>query len=295
VTERIAGEPAVAVIIPTYNRAALLPATLESVFGQRDCPPFEVVVVDDASTDDTPAVVAGVAHPVTYVRQATNGGVARARATGVRRSHAPLLAFHDSDDLMLPGRLGALARYLDAHPDVAAVFSNGVVEVGGRETGRVIDGVRAAALDGRVLGIRDVLRDGLPMYLQTALIRRAAFERAGGIDETLDRHADLEASCRLVLTSRVVFLDHASFLYRVHDANQTRNRLRLREGLVEVMERLRRRHPESVEQCGAVWFHRREKRHLYRISAKHLQHGRLVRAVRAWVRALTLRAQHHPV
>ena len=71
--------PAIAVVIPSHNRAEFLPATLESVFAQTDCPPFEVVLVDDASTDDTAAVVAAARHPIVYVRHERNRGVARAR------------------------------------------------------------------------------------------------------------------------------------------------------------------------------------------------------------------------
>src|SRR5207237_517202 len=125
-----------------------LPAAPDSVFAQTDCPPFEVVLVDDASTDDTAAVVAAARHPIVYVRHERNRGVAQARQTGVERSRAPLLAFHDSDDMMLPGRLGELARYLDAHPDVGAVFSNGIVWPDGHPPSTVVPPELAASLDG---------------------------------------------------------------------------------------------------------------------------------------------------
>ena len=129
------------------------------------------------------------------------------------------------------------------------------------------------------------------MYLQTALIRRELLERAGGIDTTLVRHADLELGCRLAVVGTVVFLDRATFRYRLHGANQTRNRLQLREGLADVMQRLRTRHPECLEACGEAWYRDREKRHLNRIAFKHLLHARLLRAGAAYLRALTLGAR----
>ena len=285
-----ADTPEISVVIPTFNRAAFLPQMLASVFAQTDCPPFEVILVDDASTDDTPAVVAASGLPVILARQERNGGVARARQAGVGRARGRLIAFHDSDDLMLPDRLGALARYLETHPDVGAVFSNGIVaSEDGRPAGHVVPDEQAKRLDGRRIGIRDILRDGLPMYLQTALIRRESFERAGGIDTELRRHADLELSCRLALTTAIVFLDRPSFQYHLHGANQTRNRLLLREGLADVMRRLRTKHPECVALCGADWYRQREAKHLRRIAMKHLRRVHLWRAGTALVQAFTLR------
>src|SRR5207253_1832127 len=104
--------PVVSVVIPTYNRARFLPDVLDSVFAQRDCPPFEVVVVDDGSTDDTVAFLRGVRHPIELVTLPRNAGLAVARQGGVTHARGSLIAFHDSDDLMLGGRLGILADYL---------------------------------------------------------------------------------------------------------------------------------------------------------------------------------------
>jgi len=282
--------PEISVVIPTFNRAAFLPQMLASVFAQTDCPPFEVILVDDASTDDTPAVVAATGLPVVLARQERNGGVARARQAGVGRARGRLIAFHDSDDLMLADRLGGLARYLDANPEVGAVFSNGIVASDeGQTVGHVVPDEQAKRLDGQRIGIRDILRDGLPMYLQTALVRRDAFDRAGGIDTELHRHADLELSCRLALTTPVVFLDRPSFQYHLHGANQTRNRLLLREGLAEVMRRLRTKHPECVPLCGADWYRQREVKHLRTIAMKHLRRAHLWRAGAALVQAFALR------
>src|SRR5215471_20731137 len=162
--------PAVSVVIPTFNRACLLPEVLRSVRTQRACPSFEIVVVDDASTDDTASVLA--AEPdVRVVRRPRNGGVARARQTGVEHSRGALLAFHDSDDLMLADRLGSLARFLEVHPEVDAVYANGLVEVEGTEPGgRLVPAALAGRLDGRPLRVRDIVCDGLPVFLQAALI-----------------------------------------------------------------------------------------------------------------------------
>jgi len=285
----LAEPPVISVVIPTYNRAPFLREVLDSVFAQRDCPPFEVVLVDDASTDDTAAVLAALPEPVEVVRLRRNGGVAAARQAGVARARGTLLAFHDSDDLMLPGRLARLADYLAEHPEVGAVVADGETESEtGAPQGRVVPPALATRLAGRRVGVREILRDGLPVYLQSALIRRVVFEEAGGIDATLDRHADLEMVSRLSLAAPLVFLNEPVFRYRLHGANQTRNRLRLREGLVVVMRRLRTRRPEALALVGRGWFRRRESRHLYRIARTRWRAGDAERARLAIREALGL-------
>jgi len=259
--------PVISVVIPTYNRARFLPGVLDAVFVQRDCPPFEVIVVDDGSTDGTGDVLRRVVHPIVTVTLARNAGVAAARAAGVARACGTLLAFHDSDDVMLPGRLGVLAEYLAAHPAVGAVLGNGEVErADGTITGRVVPPALAARFDGRAVGARDILRDGLPVYLQAMLVRRATFDAAGGIDTVLDWHADMELGCRLAVTAPLVFLDRRLFRYRLHDDNVTRDRLRLREGFVAAIRRLRERRPDVLAAVGEGWLRGREARHLYRIA-----------------------------
>jgi glycosyltransferase involved in cell wall biosynthesis len=127
--------PAISVIIPAHNRATRLPGVLDSVFAQTDCPPFEVVVVDDASTDGTSVAARA---PARLIRLDQNAGVASARQRGAAAAHGALLAFHDSDDFMLPGRLGALAKVMADRPELGAVYANGVIEQDGRPTGRMV-------------------------------------------------------------------------------------------------------------------------------------------------------------
>jgi glycosyltransferase involved in cell wall biosynthesis len=95
----------VAVIVPTYNRADLIGATLRSVLAQSH-PPSEVIVIDDGSADDTEAAVAAFGTAVRYIRQ-PNAGVSAARNHGAQLATAEMLAFVDSDDLWQPRKLEA--------------------------------------------------------------------------------------------------------------------------------------------------------------------------------------------
>ena len=88
----------VCVVLPTYERAHTLRASVESLLGQGDVD-FEVLVVDDGSTDDTQAVLSALRHPRLRVLSIPHGGVAAARNTGIAASDSPFVAFHDSDDV----------------------------------------------------------------------------------------------------------------------------------------------------------------------------------------------------
>ncbi len=114
-------EPAVSIIIPTYNRSALLCEAIQSVLAQT-CRDFEVIVVDDGSTDDTRQVVAGFGPPVRYVYQ-DNRGRSAARNRGLREARGRYLLFLDSDDLLLPSSLEMLSACFDAHRGAGAVHS----------------------------------------------------------------------------------------------------------------------------------------------------------------------------
>lgn len=123
--ERPMDSPTVSVIIPTYNRRDLVQRALESVAAQtyRD---FEILVVDDGSTDDTRAVIESRPR-VRYMFQ-ENAGPAKARNVGIRHSRGDLIAFLDSDDLWSPEFLSTQVDVLNRYPDVALACARCVVE-----------------------------------------------------------------------------------------------------------------------------------------------------------------------
>src|SRR5262245_41237294 len=118
------GGPVVSVILPTFNRANMVVDALSSV-GAQSYPEWEIIVVDDGSTDATEQAVRGfgrtVDRPVRYVYQ-QNSGVASARNTGLDQATGELFAFLDSDDLWLPHHLERCVAALRRHEDVDWVY-----------------------------------------------------------------------------------------------------------------------------------------------------------------------------
>ncbi len=107
--------PLVSVIIPTYNRAWALKKAIDSVLEQ-DYKNFELIVVDDGSTDETEALVKKYEKSVKYIQQ-PNMGVSTARNKGISASAGPFIAFLDSDDYWLPEKLSAQIEFFNANPD----------------------------------------------------------------------------------------------------------------------------------------------------------------------------------
>src|SRR5262245_51722410 len=109
--------PKVTVVIPVFNRAQAVQRAVASVLAQT-CQDFEIIVVDDGSTDSTPAVVAALSDPrLTLIRHERNRGGSAARNTGYRAGSAPFVAFLDSDDEWLPTKLERQLEVFDNADD----------------------------------------------------------------------------------------------------------------------------------------------------------------------------------
>lgn len=200
----------VSVILPTHNRAALLPRAVESVLAQshRD---LELVIVDDASTDDTPRVLERYrADPrVRIVRAERNLGGAGARNLGISEAGAPLIAFQDSDDYWLPTKLERQMAALAAEPDAGlcygmAIFYRRHKSAAFPKDAYLLPRDEFDKLSGDMS--LEVLKAN-PASTQTILVRRDVLERAGLFDPSFRRYQDWDLVIRLAQLTRFVFVE----------------------------------------------------------------------------------------
>jgi len=204
--------PQVAVILPTYNRAWCLAEAVESVLAQR-FGDFELIVVDDGSTDDTPAVLSRYEGRVRTIRQ-ENRGVSAARNRGIAASRSPLVAFLDSDDLWLPGKLARQVAFFDEHPE-AAICQTGEIWV--RNGRRVNPGLRHRKPSGWIF------EPSLELCLvspSAVMARRGLFAEVGLFDETLPACEDYDLWLRVSLRHPVFLLPEPGVVKRGGHADQ---------------------------------------------------------------------------
>ncbi|MCX7804000.1 MAG: glycosyltransferase family 2 protein [Planctomycetota bacterium] len=125
-------KPLISVVIPVYNREKLVGDAIRSALEQETTFPFEVIVVDDGSTDGTVAAVKSFGDKVKLIAFPANRGGCAARNAGVEAAQGEFIAFLDSDDIMLPGRLQSQAEILLAHADVGLVTGSSNILFSGR-------------------------------------------------------------------------------------------------------------------------------------------------------------------
>jgi len=176
--------PEVSVIIPLYNKGKYIGRALSSVFGQtyRD---FEVIVVDDGSTDNGPELVQACEDPRLRIVRQANQGPGAARNRGIRESTSPLVAFLDADDEWMPGYLERTVGALNDHPQCDAATSACIF---GTETGGVshfrqlglTEGPWSIDLYHGDRGLRDIT---YIIHSMTTVCRRSIVEKYGGFYE----------------------------------------------------------------------------------------------------------------
>ncbi len=207
------------IIVPMRNGRPFVEKSIRSLFGQLPGP-YEIVVVDDGSTDGSPQLVRLLAAspdaPIIRVVRGPQQGISAAMNAGIAAALGSLICRCDADDLFPPGRLARQADWLNAHPDFGAVC--------GSFSTITHKGVRIADLEcGRVEEeITEELRQGRSRtHLGTWLIRADAIRAAGGFRPWFVTAEDIDLQLRVGGGCRVFYEPIPSYIYRLHDASIT--------------------------------------------------------------------------
>jgi glycosyltransferase involved in cell wall biosynthesis len=222
--------PAVCVITPAYNQASYLTQAVQSVLGQT-CQDFELIVVDDGSTDDTPQVLAGIHDPRVKVIRQPNAGLSAARNTGLRACRAPYVTFLDADDFFMPDKLAVLSAYLEQHPEV------GLVGGGTQVVDQTGHPLRQTVKSPGKLGLFELLA-GNPFTVTSVMVRKEWIDRVGTFDETLRACEDWDMWLRLAYAGcRFEWVEHVVGAYRYHVSQMTRQSERMRTAFLAVLKK----------------------------------------------------------
>ena len=230
-------DPGVSIVVPAYNYAQYLEAAVRSVLAQ-DYRPLEVIIVDDGSRDETPALglrLAAETRLVRYVHQ-QNAGLSAARNTGIREARHPFVAFLDADDEWLPGMLSTVMAAYRSLPE---------------DTGLVACSSRRVTAEGAPIVEKQVNRwgnryfSGRELLMKTrfmpscAVARRECFQEAGDFDTTLRSSEDRDMWARIGMNRRVYHVDQPLVNIRKHASNMSRHADRMRAAMRQVRRKAR--------------------------------------------------------
>lgn len=285
----------VGVVVPVYNRPAMVLKALDSI-AMQTWPAHQVVIVDDGSTDDTAAQVsawieAAPARQHFSLRRAANGGAGVARNHGLQAlRNCELVAFLDSDDWWPPDFLERLAPQLEACPDAVAVSCQ-ITEVqtdGGLHKIRAMRGLAADPV------LWMIEQDAA--LASATLFRRKAIEACGGFDASLPTGEDCALFLQVALRGAWLFESECSIHYRVHhgeDAHEAQRSRKLGNRYVrwcqlynDFLQAQNQGHP-----CYSVWRNALAQR-WYRTGRSLERAGQLQQAAHCFRAARVLQPQH---
>jgi glycosyltransferase involved in cell wall biosynthesis len=236
--------PLISVIIPTFNRAWALSEAIDSVLSQ-DYKNYEVIVVDDGSTDDTQSILDQYRAQITVIRH-SNQGVSAARNRGVREANGDLIAFLDSDDLWLPGKLSTQSAFFQSRPDALICQTEEIWIRNGR---RVNPKHRHKKPSGWIF------EPSLALCLvspSASMIRRKLFEEMGGFDESLPACEDYDLWLRIGCRFPVYLIDMPLIVKRGGHDDQLSRQPSLDRYRITSLINLIERDPLSSDQRRAV-------------------------------------------
>lgn len=236
----------ISVIIPTYNCAPYISEAIDSVLHQT-CPDYEVIVIDDGSTDATRSIIENRYHTVRYF-YVENNGVASARNYGIAKAHGDLIAFLDADDIWLPEKLEKQKELFNKNEELGMVFTENSYF---NEHGIIADKLNKQ--DSLMRG--DIVRNiFLHSYVvtSTVMVRRSVFDTVGLFEEELSVAEDDNMWMRIGIKYGIALLDEPLVRYRKTTGSLSSNFSAVFIGVNKQVELLKSRYPDLYARIGPL-------------------------------------------
>ncbi len=240
--------PKVSVSIATYNRAHYLSQCIESVLAQ-DYRDFEIIVVDDGSTDNTRDVAERYGEKVTYIYQEHKGNIA-AYYTGLAHSQGEYITYFGDDDVLLPGFLSKAVEVLDSNPRIAVFYSDCYpIDKDGKKIGHST----YLSFYGRKTGADMVLYDLFEFgcFVHGGVDRKNVFDTVGYFDFAHPHAADYDLWLRISGHGYLIYYEEKPlWLYRIHKGMRSYRESEMRADTVAVLEKNLERFSWIREKLG---------------------------------------------
>lgn len=212
-------DPFISVIIPTYNCARFLMESVGSVLSQT-YRPYEIIVIDDGSTDNTKEVLQPVMQRIKYVQLEQNKGSPVVRNIGIQAAQGEYVAFLDADDVWLPEKLQTDRECFDKHPDVGMVYSK---HINIDEKGVVFHGAMKKRLPCGKIFVQLFSEQNF-IITSSVVVRKAVFETTGLFDEQLFNCQDWDMWLRIAFYFKSAGIDKPLVKYRHNPHSLSKNR-----------------------------------------------------------------------
>ena len=264
----------VSIVTPSFNQSAYLEQTIRSVLDQ-DYPRLEYLVIDGGSTDGSVDIIKRYASRLAYWVSEKDSGQAEAINKGMGRARGEIVAWLNSDDYYLPGTVTTVVKTFDENPDVALVYGDMLAV---DERGQTFNTLRY-----RQLTLDDLLSFQI-IGQPAAFMRRASFEKAGGLDLSYHFLLDHHLWIRLAMQGRILHVPQTWAAARYHA--EAKNRAQAAAFGREAFRILgwTQTQPELAPRIG-----RRARASAHRVNARYLlDGGQSWPAFKAWTRALAI-------
>jgi len=234
----------ISVIIPTYNSEKFIGDTIRSVLRQT-CTDYEIIVIDDGSTDHTGELIGNNFPNVRYF-YVPNQGVSKARNYGIQKAKGEYIAFLDADDLWLPEKLEKQLRTFDADPELMLVFTEH----------RVFDshGIRKAIFSKKERLMKGDIVKNIFLHSRvttsTVMVRRDVFQEAGYFEENLKAAEDDNLWMRIALKFKIHLLDEVLVHYRATEKSLSRTSGNIFHGVLKNLEIIETTCPDLRKRLG---------------------------------------------
>ncbi|MGF1491620.1 MAG: glycosyltransferase [Microcoleaceae cyanobacterium] len=233
--------PRVSVVIPVYNGEKTIAETIESVLAQ-SLQDFELIVINDGSTDKTLEVIASFHDPRLRVLSYPNAGLSASRNRGIQQASGEYISFIDADDLWTPDKLETQAEALATRPEAAVAYSwTDLID----QSSQFLAPDSRAQWSGNVYP--HILLGSFPASGSNVLVRRSAFQVVGGFDESLKSAEDWEMWIRLAARYPFVVVPKAQILYRIAPGSMSTQLDRQEAESLKVIERAFQQAPGNLQ------------------------------------------------
>jgi glycosyltransferase involved in cell wall biosynthesis len=267
----------VSIVTPSFNQSAYLEQTIRSVLEQ-DYPDIEYIVIDGASTDGSVDIIKKYSPRLAYWISEKDSGQADAINKGMRRAKGDIVAWLNSDDYYLPGAIQSAVAAFESNPQTVMVYGNMLAV---DQTGQTIN-----QLHYRQLTLEDLLCFQI-IGQPAVFMRRAAFEKAGGLDLNFHFMLDHQLWIKLAAQGQIVHINQTWAAARYHPL--AKNRAQAPGFAREAFRVLGWAQTQSDLAPILHRVQRRARASVYRVNARYLlDDGQSWNALKAWMRALSI-------